>query len=203
MSSSRGFSTCEYPFVGPPPATELLLEQAQYAYRVLEARLHGLTEAEFLWEPVAGCWSLRERGGRWRLEVQYPEPNDPPLTTIAWRLVHCSTGVHAAAAAVLAKATEGVLDVPEFAFEQPLDGALAAWRDGTERLERALASADGESLGREFAAPWAPRDFTPAWRFVAVLGLHEVVHHGAEIGCLRDLYRQKYDDDHEPAPSSR
>ncbi len=28
----------------------------------LRPRLSGLTDEEYLWEPVAGCWNLRRRG---------------------------------------------------------------------------------------------------------------------------------------------
>jgi hypothetical protein len=56
-------------------------------------RLAGLTDDEYLWEPVPGCWSLRPsaRGG-FGLEGSRPEPSPPPVTTIAWRLMHLAVG---------------------------------------------------------------------------------------------------------------
>jgi hypothetical protein len=64
----------------------------------LRPRLVGLTDAEYFWEPVAGCWSIRPRGqssaplsvgaGDFVLDYGYPPPEPPPVTTIAWRLAH-------------------------------------------------------------------------------------------------------------------
>ena len=53
----------------------------------LRPRLDGLTDDEFLWEPVAGCWSVRRGAdGRHRAEGPWPQPGAaPPVTTIAWR----------------------------------------------------------------------------------------------------------------------
>ncbi|MBO0776643.1 MAG: DinB family protein, partial [Actinobacteria bacterium] len=66
-------------------------------------RLAGLTDAEYFWEPVAGCWSIRPRGegsapaqagtGDFTFEFAFPEPDPPPVTTIAWRLAHVIVGV--------------------------------------------------------------------------------------------------------------
>src|SRR5580658_679131 len=67
-------------------------------------RLDGLTDDEYFWEPVPGCWSIRPRGatsvkaddmlgtGPFVLEYGYPEPEVPPVTTIAWRLAHVIVG---------------------------------------------------------------------------------------------------------------
>lgn len=72
----------------------------------LRQRLDGLTDQEYFWEPVPGCWSLRKRGtptatttagaGEYCYEFVYPEPETPPVTTIAWRLAHLIVGVFGA-----------------------------------------------------------------------------------------------------------
>src|ERR1700712_2341093 len=41
--------------------TELLLQLTWHWDTHLRPRLSGLTDEEYLWEPVAGCWSLRPR----------------------------------------------------------------------------------------------------------------------------------------------
>ena len=64
----------------------------------------AMTDAEYLWEPVPGCWSIRRRAdgpgegatslagaGEWgRDRADNPQPYPPPFTTIAWRLGHLS-----------------------------------------------------------------------------------------------------------------
>ena len=55
------------------------------------ARLEGLTDEEYLWEPAPDAWSLRpDRNGtlsmQWGLSFDEPQP----VTTIAWRYTHIS-----------------------------------------------------------------------------------------------------------------
>jgi hypothetical protein len=71
----------------------------------LRPAMTSLTDEEYFWEPVAGCWSLRKRGtptettlvgnGEYLFEFVYPEPEIPPVTTIAWRLAHVIVAVFA------------------------------------------------------------------------------------------------------------
>jgi len=63
-----------------------------------------MTDDEYLWEPVPGCWSIRRRAagpgpaaaflvgaGEWGRDfAPFPHPWPPPFTTLAWRLVHLS-----------------------------------------------------------------------------------------------------------------
>src|SRR5215470_2448485 len=76
-----------------------LAEQLDWQWQNhLRPRLEGLTDQEYFWEPVPGCWSLRKRGastaprtagaGDYLYEFTYPEPDPAPVTTIAWRLAH-------------------------------------------------------------------------------------------------------------------
>lgn len=67
---------------------------------MMELGLEGLTDDEYLWEPVEGCWSVRARSeqrtppnrwlpdGNWGLDLEYPDPVPSPFTTIAWRMTH-------------------------------------------------------------------------------------------------------------------
>ena len=56
--------------------------------------LEALTDEEYLWEPVPGCWSIRPTGpgGRGEFEA-WPDPEPVPVTTIAWRLSHLAVSV--------------------------------------------------------------------------------------------------------------
>ncbi|HEX5578239.1 MAG TPA: hypothetical protein VFY43_01070, partial [Candidatus Limnocylindria bacterium] len=73
-----------------PFAIQLLATQMEEAYRFIHDQVAGLTDAEFFWEPVDDCWTVRQAAdGRWAAD--YPEPPHPvpgPFTTIGWRLVH-------------------------------------------------------------------------------------------------------------------
>src|SRR5215218_9060641 len=58
-------------------------------------RLQGLTDDEYYWEPVPGCWSVRpDADGRY--VPDHPgaggEPDPPPVTTLAWRINHIAVG---------------------------------------------------------------------------------------------------------------
>jgi hypothetical protein len=174
----------------------LLVAQLEFYWEVhLRPRLAGLGDEEYFWEPVAGCWSLRRgQDGRYALDGQ-PPPVPPPVTTIAWRLVHIGAGCLANRASAFfgdgsvpvdadmfdrrhvpttlpASATEGI------AF---LEHAYQRWHDG-------IAALDDAGL----QAPLGPRGAQFAAEPMAGLILHinrEVMHHGGEIGLLRDLYR--------------
>ena len=148
-------------------------------------RLEGLSQDEYLWEPVEGCWSVREVDGTWHAHEREDTAEPAPVTTIAWRLWHI-------ASECLADYTEGSLgpwplEVRGTEWYGDVESALAA-------LDRSWAAFRGgmEALGDEGAwrplgerwDHWGPRPW-------AALGLHaldELAHHGAEIGLLRDLY---------------
>jgi hypothetical protein len=66
----------------------------------LRPRLDGLTDDEYFWQPVPGCWTIRRSGensapvsvdsGQFTMDYgsQPTEPEPEPVTTIAWRLAH-------------------------------------------------------------------------------------------------------------------
>ncbi|MEU9831606.1 DinB family protein [Streptosporangium sp. NPDC048047] len=197
-----------------PDWNDLLLDQLEWHWRHhLRPRLDGLTDDEYLWEPVAGCWSVRPRAagaasgtgaasgvigdGDFAIDFVLPEPSPPPVTTIAWRLAHVIVGVLGARTAAhfggpaAEYATFPYAGTADEALGQ-LDEAYAAWADGV----RALGA---EGLAR----PCGPAEGPFADYPMAALVLHinrEVIHHGAEALLLRDLYRHR-DTPGTPAPS--
>jgi hypothetical protein len=175
----------------------LLVSQLEFYWDVhLRPRLEGLTDEEYFWEPVAGCWSLRRgEDGSHRLDGQWPPPSPPPVTTIAWRLVHIGAGC----LANRASAFFGDGSVPDDAdmFDPRhvptnlptgaaegiafLEQTYQKWHDG-------IAAIDDNGL----QAPLGPKGARYAADPMAGLILHisrEVMHHGGEICLLRDLYR--------------
>ena len=180
-----------------------LAEQLDYHWRAgLRPRLDGLTDEEYFWEPVAGCWSVRRRGvstapiavgaGEFTFEFAYPEPEPAPFTTIAWQLAYIIVGCFAARNG----SHFGGPDIGDpvaqcwrnFAYAgtalhalEQLDEVYARWIAGVRAL-----GADG--LGR----PQGPTEDPYGDGPMAALVLHinrEVIRHGAEVTRMRDLYR--------------
>jgi len=119
----------------------------------------------------------------------------PPVTTIACRLVHLGSGCLANRASAFCgdgsvPADADMFDrrhlptaLPTSAMEGIafLEQAYQRWHDG-------IATLDDAGL----QAPLGPRGAQYAAEPMAGLILHinrEVMHHGGEIGLLRDLYR--------------
>ena len=62
----------------------LLLAEMDEAYSQLVARLDGLTDEEFFWQPVHDCWTIyQDQSGRWTYHYAIPEPQPAPMTTIS------------------------------------------------------------------------------------------------------------------------
>jgi hypothetical protein len=161
----------------------------------LRDRLEGLTDDEYFWEPAPASWNVRPRGtgtapvqagsGAMTIDFAFPEPNPPPVTTIAWRLGHVIVGVLAVRNA--AHFGRAATDYQSFEYAATakealaqLDAEYAAWQAGVESLgEDGLARRIGEAEGDFAGRPYAD------------LLLHinrELIHHLAEVCLLRDLY---------------
>ncbi|HEX4977026.1 MAG TPA: DinB family protein [Nocardioides sp.] len=173
-----------------------LLDQLDWHWQhQLRPRLDGLGDAEYLWEPVPGCWNVRPRGsgtapiraggGAFTIDFAFPQPEPAPVTTIAWRLGHLVVGVLGARNAShfggppCDYETWDYAGTADGALEQ-LDEAYVRWADGVRTLG-----------AEELARPCGPAEGPWADRSMEELVLHinrEVIHHGAEIALLRDLY---------------
>lgn len=149
----------------------------------LTGRLAGLGRLEYLWEPVAGMWSIRPSsdGGPPVVEGAGIRAIDPaPMTTIAWRLWHlsldCFDDYTRRFAGDLSDASA------EWTFEP--GEALATLDEKWAAFRSTLAARD---WWKELGADWGP--FSS--HCVADIAMHasnELVHHAAEIALLRDLY---------------
>ncbi|HEY2673163.1 MAG TPA: DinB family protein [Rugosimonospora sp.] len=170
-----------------------LLDLSDYAYGRLRDRLDGLTDDEYLWEPAANCWSVRPVGdGTYRADG----PDDgspagsgePPLTTLAWRLSHIIIDVLGARrnATWIGVTPSGRL---------PRTGAPGTAEAAVELLGQAyalfrahVAAVDAATLTDAMGAVAGPYAQSTRASFV-LHELDELIHHGAEVGVLRDLYR--------------
>jgi hypothetical protein len=177
----------------------LLLEQLTWHWEgQLRPRLQGLTDDEYLWEPAPGAWNVRPRGtstapvqaggGDWTIDFAFPEPDPAPVTTIAWRLGHVVVGV-------LGARNHSHFGGPPAEYETfdyagTAEQALAQLDDGYSRWVEGVRGLAPERL-------WAPvgeaeGPFAEHPMIELVLHIHrEVIHHGAEIALLRDLYAHR------------
>jgi hypothetical protein len=166
-----------------------IIALSDYVYQRTQSRLAGLTDDEYFWEPVAGCCTIRRtKSGNYHTDYPDEADNPPPFTTIAWRLWHligCYGGKRNPEWLGVERPPGGFEmedPVPATAGEAiaVLERAHAFWQD----LLQALPAASWwEQLG-SVAGPYAEDD-------KASLVLHQLdeqIHHGAELGVLRDLY---------------
>jgi hypothetical protein len=177
-----------------------LVEQLDWHWRdALRPRLTGLTDAEYRWEPVPGAWNVRPRGtspapvqagtGDFTIDFAFPQPDPPPVTTIAWRLGHIIVGVLGMRVAShfggppMDYSTHRYPGDAATALAQ-LDEVYAGWIKGVRGLTQ-----------DDLAQPVGPAEGPRSEHSLAELVLHinrEVIHHGAEVALLRDLYLWHY-----------
>lgn len=167
-----------------------LVDQMVFAWDyMLAPRLEGLTDEEYLWEPVADIWTVHagENG-----EPAWADANDPadppPFTTIAWRMWHMTD--------FFTRRWQGHFGGDDVAAESTPVGLTAA--DGLENLTHAyerwrdaLLAMPAEKVAG--ATGMAEGEFFKDFPF-ATLMLHinrEFIHHAAEVSLIRDLYRQR------------
>ena len=166
-----------------------LITAFDYVWDRVTGRLAGLTDEEYFWEPVAGCWSLRQGAdGRWQLDGGGgggPAPDPVPVTTIAWRLGHL--GGMAVGGFASSRFGDGSLTTERIVFP-PDAAAVPGFLDEHYRNWRAgLAGLSPDQWASPLGPSWGPY----AESNTVDLALHvldEVIHHGAEVGVLRDLY---------------
>ncbi|WP_372512270.1 DinB family protein [Mycolicibacterium gadium] len=163
--------------------TEELAFQLDFHWtQALRPRLEGLTDDEYFWQPVPDCWTVHPDGG---VDFAYPAPEPAPFTTIAWRLAHVIVGVFAVRNHSHFGAPEASYETWSYATDAAaalgqLDEQYRVWTEGVRGLSE-------DDLWR----PCGPAEGPYADYPMATLILHinrEVIHHGAEIACIRDLY---------------
>lgn len=154
-----------------------------YSRDELLARLGGLTDEEYRWEPVPGCWTITPGDDGW---VAYCDRDiePPPFTTIAWRLWHLAIDCFESYSerAFGSRAT----GLPDDRFVGTAVEAVTLLR---RTVDHFLASFDamGEDVARPLGPSWGPHAESNHVD-LALHALRELNHHGAEIGVLRDLW---------------
>jgi hypothetical protein len=171
----------------------LLRQQLTHAFESSRWHVDGLTDDAYFWEPGPRCWSVRPRAaavspapcGRrdWVIDGEWPLTTDPPLATIAWRIVHLAAWTEIYRDWTFGSATQSydTIDIPSDA------AASVRWlHRAQDSFMTAVGAADDLDFEKTWAVHWGENFAIGAlvWQ-IAV----EHVHHGAEIGVLRDLHR--------------
>jgi hypothetical protein len=201
-----------------PPRLIPLLEQFDFARERLTDRMAGpvmdsgngtgievgpMTDDEYFWEPVANCWSIRRRtagpgpgatllegAGDWgRDSAPAPHPWPPPFTTIAWRLGHLSELLTLRADHTVGSHT---LTRNDYRVSPDAAAAIAAFDSGATAWREALLAADDLALDTVGHSTY-PHGSDPDDPFIDIVWWvnQELLHHGAEIALIRDLYRAR------------
>ena len=161
------------------------LTSLDYYFERLRVRLVGLTDEEYLWEPVSPCLSIRT-GARGRLpRAASDTPGD--FTTIAWRLCHIGDVLREERNWRWLGKQPVLLDTEIWqpptaaASVAYVEEAFAAW----SALVASIDAGDWWLPMGPVAGPYASSD-----RVAFVIHImDELIHHAAEVALLRDLYR--------------
>lgn len=166
-----------------------LVDQMDFAWEhMFLPRMKGMKDSEYLWEPVDDVWTVYvdEEG---ETEVDENRPANPaPFTTIAWRVWHMTD--------FFTRRWNGHFgpeDAPDLVtpIAFTADEGMAYLTTAYERWRDALLAMPAEKVARPTGM--AEGEFFKDFPF-ATLMLHinrEFIHHAAECGVIRDLYRQR------------
>ena len=172
-------------------ATQLLDSILRRSFDNVRWLLEDVDDEDCFWEPGTPCWSvrLREHAGRawgtgdWVCEDAWPPPNPLPLTTIAWRMAHLAAWTDVYRSWTF---EDQSLDLMHVEVPGTRDG-LAAWVcSSQDRFHAQVEALEDADLVELRPAHFGPH--LPIHKLVSTMAV-EHIHHGAEIGLLRDLRR--------------
>ena len=137
-----------------------LLDLGRYAFGRLRTRLAGLSEEEYRWEP------------------------GPGVSALAWRLGHIvdllTEERNAAWLGVEARPSPARTPITARDALEALDAAIAVWLDEVDAVPEQTW---GDPIG-PVGGPYADS----SRRAFALHILDELIHHGAEVALVRDLW---------------
>lgn len=159
-----------------------------YMVGVLEERLTGLTDEEYLWEPAPEVWTIRRTpdGPKADAEIWPPTGEAAPPRTLAWSIWHLGAGQQMRADYLVGdhRLQLGDLALPITAVEgvEFMKSGLAAWRNGLE----SMTDEDLDTVGRSSY----PHGLDPQLPLIEIVWWlnKELIFHSAEIWYVRDLY---------------
>jgi hypothetical protein len=176
----------------------VLLDQLESSCGFSRARLEGLGDEEYLWEPAPGAWSIRPRGqattpkaygpGEWVLDFDSPEPDPAPVTSIAWRLGHLASGFEGRWHWTFGERRTDPKLLVDFTPSAAL--SLERFWPLIDRWRDSVAAMTDEQLDTPGFGQY-PYGLDPQLPFIGIVWWtnRELIHHLAECALLRDLWR--------------
>ncbi len=168
---------------------QALLDQLDFAWDdQFMPRMAGLSDDEYFWEPVAGCWSVRPtEGGRYAMDapVGRIERSAAPFTTIAWRLAHIADVFGSRASNHFA---DGAFSAADIDSPASAAAALVMVERDYRRWQTGVRALGEDGLFRPCGPAEGPFSEEPLLTLVLHIN-REFLHHAAEVALLRDLYR--------------
>jgi hypothetical protein len=177
---------------------ELVGQLESHWQHQLRPRLDGLTDDEYFWQPVVGCWTISRRGessapvsrggGEFTMDYAVPPHDREPVTTIAWRLAHL---IDVFGSPTASHFGDPPAHRPAVSYPGAAKGALRQLDEGHDAWVSEVRSLGAAGLARPQGGI-SPPEFAdePLAKLILYTNL-EVIHHGAEISLLRDLYLWK------------
>jgi hypothetical protein len=170
-------------------ARQMLMAVLRKSFDNVRWIVEDVADDDCFWEPATPCWSvrLREHAGRgwgagaWVCEDAWPAPDPLPVTTIAWRLAHLGAWTDVYRAWTF---EDRRLDLNEVEVPGDRDGLVGLVMTAQDRFIAALD--DEPDITALRPAHYGP--LLPIHRLASGIAV-EHIHHGAEIGVLRDLRR--------------
>ncbi|MFF4093542.1 DinB family protein [Streptomyces sp. NPDC001834] len=168
--------------VVPPQTLELLRWQFDVTWSLFDYHLERIEPDDFLWEPVAHCWTVRRDGeGTWVPDWAESEPDPVPVPTVAWLSWHIGWWWGVALDHVRGgtpRERSGVV------WPGPGEPAVAWLRGLREEWLTALDRLTGADLAATAPFPWQNDPRHTVAHMVAWVNA-ELMKNAAEIGQLR------------------
>ena len=165
-----------------------ILESFDTDWEQLTTRLEGLTDDEFLWCPTdTPSWSISVGpDGVATADLEKPDPTPPPFTTIGWRLWHLGPDcLDSYSSRLFGTNGSGIEDRT---WTTSADEAVQILGLSYQNFRTGIAQSSTEELLSPIGDAFGP--FAPKNRIdLALHAEREIIHHGAEVALLRDLYR--------------
>ncbi len=170
------------------------LAQWDYMLGVLDERLAGITDEEYLWEPASIAWTVRPGpDGTTFPDAETWAPIGDQVTpprTIAWSIGHLGAGVGERADWLTGSHSKTSADFrwPRTAAEgiASMHAGLGAWRDGLATM----TDVDLDTIGRSAY----PDGLDPELPLIEIVWWvnKELLFHAAEVWFMRDLYAARH-----------